>query len=242
MAPRRSALRLLAAAAALTSGAAACGAEYEFVRGTPGANACPEGSTRLSESECRAMPQHFGGALRSPFTVHSEILPQGCFTSGHEFIYNAHSTGLSAGNSTPYCKRCRDRAPDQEDADDCVPEYDCYNGLSSWQSSWSTWKKMWCCANQKLGCPIAAATTMASAFEAPQGATIILGSLEASPAAAADPLLRDDHAAPFSGAGALGGLWTLPLCPLAAAVMVAKATHRPRGCCTTTMASGDNLV
>lgn len=34
--------------------------------------------------------------------------------------------------------------------------YDCHAGLANWKLGWSGGKKVWCCSNEKMGCPGAA--------------------------------------------------------------------------------------
>jgi len=79
----------------------------EYIKGYLSENVCPYGTVALSESECRQVPNKFGGELNSPFVITSEDDPQGCFSFNKLYYYNLHPIGGSRSFRHVYCKRLK---------------------------------------------------------------------------------------------------------------------------------------
>lgn len=80
----------------------------EYLPGGDGSNACPQGSTALTEAECLRMHREFGGVARPP--ERSSEDPAGCFRlrGPHNFwYYNRHPVGAPRPQRTVYCKSSR---------------------------------------------------------------------------------------------------------------------------------------
>lgn len=78
-----------------------------YLGGVPGDSACLAGTVPLAESECRAMPYHFGGRLRVPFGISSAGDPSGCIFADGEFRFNRHTLGQRRPHVATFCKTCQ---------------------------------------------------------------------------------------------------------------------------------------
>merc|ERR1719362_501098 len=79
----------------------------EYIKGYRSEHVCPYGTVARSESECREVPNKFGGELHSPFVITSAEDPQGCFRFNRLYYYNLHPIGGGRTNRQVYCKRLK---------------------------------------------------------------------------------------------------------------------------------------
>jgi len=80
----------------------------EYIEGYRSENICPYGTVALSETECRQVPNKFGGELNLPFVITSADDPQGCFRFNKLYYYNLHPIGGGRRNRQVYCKQLKD--------------------------------------------------------------------------------------------------------------------------------------
>jgi len=84
-----------------------CKSEHDvlYILGDAGNASCPHGALDLTEAECAAMPDWFGGGLQEPFVINSTSDPRGCFRKdGAGFHFNAHRDGANRSGAVVHCK------------------------------------------------------------------------------------------------------------------------------------------
>lgn len=79
-----------------------CVSNVQLVKGSSGGNACPSGSSKITEAQCRAAAV----SLKEPFDgVSTEgNQPSGCFSTGHNLYFNKNSANKGHKGYSPVCR------------------------------------------------------------------------------------------------------------------------------------------